>query len=606
MQSRISLCNGTLLRKNLTRFWPVWSLYLVVWLLVMPLNLYTTGQYGRELSDVQSYIFSVGLMGGSVINLLYAIVVAMCLFSPFYGSRSVNTVAALPVRRENYFLTQVTTGLLVALVPNLLILAFSMIVTAATGTPCISECLQWYAIQAMVYVFFYGLSVLCACMVGNLLFLPILYGLLNFSAVVLNYIVTEILSIFVFGLSTSGTELILTPLSPLVELFTKSATKFHQIDDFTNYYTFARWDYVGILAGVGVVLILVSFALFRKRRMESAGDVIAIRPLRPVFKYCFTTGSSIVLGILASIIVFANTRNTSVVGLTACLLVGGFIGYFGAEMMLKKTFRVWGRSWIGFGVFSLCLIAVVAAMELDVTGYERRIPVVDKIQSVSIGTPYDSRDNVTITEAAYVQDITTLHQRIVAEKAELESLEKQSYNDSLYYTSLDIRYILKDGTALSRSYALTYTEVQARDPGSLISQYAAIYNDPYVEELRYTPGNGMTSANISSGYVDGYDSGDWYSANLTTAQAHTLYIDCILPDIREGKLKTQLLNTNMSKTIEGEAEEMYNISIDFSRYVPDPNSDRMKSIGYSLYLSMDSRSEAPRTMAFLQELDLVN
>ena len=39
MQSVKSYFNPTLFRKNLTRFWPIWGVYLFIWLLVLPLYL---------------------------------------------------------------------------------------------------------------------------------------------------------------------------------------------------------------------------------------------------------------------------------------------------------------------------------------------------------------------------------------------------------------------------------------------------------------------------------------------------------------------------------------------------------------------------------------
>ena len=39
MRSGKSFFNATLYKKNLTRFWPVWSLYLVIWMFVLPFDL---------------------------------------------------------------------------------------------------------------------------------------------------------------------------------------------------------------------------------------------------------------------------------------------------------------------------------------------------------------------------------------------------------------------------------------------------------------------------------------------------------------------------------------------------------------------------------------
>ena len=39
MRSVTSFFNPTLYRKNLTRFWPLWAIWTVMWAFVMPLNL---------------------------------------------------------------------------------------------------------------------------------------------------------------------------------------------------------------------------------------------------------------------------------------------------------------------------------------------------------------------------------------------------------------------------------------------------------------------------------------------------------------------------------------------------------------------------------------
>ena len=48
MRSVTSCFNSTLYRKNLSRFWPIWALYSVIWLFALPLNLLTTIQRGQN------------------------------------------------------------------------------------------------------------------------------------------------------------------------------------------------------------------------------------------------------------------------------------------------------------------------------------------------------------------------------------------------------------------------------------------------------------------------------------------------------------------------------------------------------------------------------
>ena len=105
----------TLWKKNMARFWPVWALYGLVWLVALPLNLMTNyrggGNWGGldeganhfanytvlEYAGELSVILSVG----------FAILAAMAVFSYLYQSRSVGMLhesvsATKVVRRRPY------------------------------------------------------------------------------------------------------------------------------------------------------------------------------------------------------------------------------------------------------------------------------------------------------------------------------------------------------------------------------------------------------------------------------------------------------------------------------------------------------------------------
>ena len=46
MRSKTSYFNGALMRKNLTRFWPLWAVYAAAWLLAGPVSRFVTA-FGR-------------------------------------------------------------------------------------------------------------------------------------------------------------------------------------------------------------------------------------------------------------------------------------------------------------------------------------------------------------------------------------------------------------------------------------------------------------------------------------------------------------------------------------------------------------------------------
>ncbi|MBQ8881212.1 MAG: hypothetical protein IJ030_03460, partial [Oscillospiraceae bacterium] len=100
MKSRTSFFNLTAFRKNITRFAPVWALYTVFLLLVLfAISDQESGYMARDV------IMITRLAGMG--NLLYAGVVAMCLFGDLYKTRLCCALHAFPVRREGWLLTNI-------------------------------------------------------------------------------------------------------------------------------------------------------------------------------------------------------------------------------------------------------------------------------------------------------------------------------------------------------------------------------------------------------------------------------------------------------------------------------------------------------------------
>ena len=56
MMSRISSCNATILKKNLTRFWPFMALCAFIGFMLLPMTITDTGYYSvaRQFEDIIS------------------------------------------------------------------------------------------------------------------------------------------------------------------------------------------------------------------------------------------------------------------------------------------------------------------------------------------------------------------------------------------------------------------------------------------------------------------------------------------------------------------------------------------------------------------------
>lgn len=540
MRLKTSFFSGAVYRKNLTRFAPLWILYLVVWLFILPLSILS--QASRQpfaLGDLQHLVYQAGLQYGGPLSLIYAVVLAMALHAWYYSARSVNAMAALPIRREAWCVTNLLSALTFSLVPGLIAALLTWAAAASVGLPGFSIAFQWFSIVSMQFIFYYGLAAFCAAITGHLAALPVLYLLSNFVGVILSSVAAAVFSTFVYGMR-SGSYMSLVRFSPVAYVAQRlsAVAKTTGVGEHAaTSYVFHGWDYLHDMALIGLILLVLAFFLFRYRRMESTGEVIAIRCLRQVLKYSFSIFTALALGVLAAMTFFADYNNPPPLVMVLCMLCGCFIGYFTAEILLKKTFRVFGREWIGFAAVSLCLLAAVGMMEFDVTGFERRVPDVEEVESITLtGTSF--WNSVILTDEAYITDLITLHHSFLDHKEEQEALARQFPKDSsdMDYTQVDLVYQLKDGRILARSYQLYCTEEMWLDGSSLPRQYDGLCRDPQIISLQNTPSFDVTPSSISYASFNIYDpeTDSYGSESMTVPEAYNLYTTCILPDLQEG------------------------------------------------------------------------
>ncbi|MFI3313414.1 MAG: hypothetical protein R3Y62_05955 [Eubacteriales bacterium] len=552
MPSRTSFCNFAIIRKNLTRGWPLWLAYTILWMIVLPLSL-TSHHYDSVVAlRLFGDVLEITSIGGVLINGFYGLFVAGVLFSYQFTSRSINTMAALPIRRETMFGSNLVVGLLVSVVPNLLISLAVVVAGATLEVNLLTVAFQSFCMNTLVYLFCFGMGTISAALVGSALGGLLMYILLNGAAVTLQAALIAILSGIVYGMPNAfrfGTA-DFGQFSPLYKLLESNSidrtyeevTQGGQIYNQLTAVTYTNWNYLYIIAGVGVLMLILAFFLMKYRHMEAAGDFMAVKPLRPVFKYIFAGGCSLVLGYLIAMCLNLDGNFWGVLG---CMAFGGFIGYFLAEIMLKKSFAVWKREWIGFGCFTALLLVMMLGVKFDAYGYEKHIPELEDIASVQYSMDYYDMDMYApITDDGLIYDVVALHQRFIDEK---QDLDNEDWGNHYGWQSITIQYTLENGESLSRYYNLPHSFADYKDKTSLFYQAGVIYNDPIMVMNRVEPSFLNLSADDFVGGeirygMETYDEmtgeqlTDRETLDLSKEQAYALYQSCIIPDLEDGAI----------------------------------------------------------------------
>lgn len=566
MKSGTSFFNAPLFRKTVLRFWPLWFSYAFVLALALPVRL--AGRLGHAVSELDAlrlaqYVPLEFLDGiGKIAAPAIGCAAAMAVYSHLYFQRSASAYGMLPVRREGIFWSLTLAGLLPVLAVNLLAALACLAAGAGQFEVLLPATAAMFAGTSLMVLAYFGIAAFCAQLTGSIIVLPVLFIAVNIAAAVFQGVLYSVLGEFVYGYTARDQGMDLLLFSPLVGMLAHSQYQpvYEQLADGSVRaagYIYTGWAYSAGCAAVGALLLWPSCVLYKRRRLETAGDVVAIGILRPVFRYCAATACALLLAVLLADLLLPNAACMGVAGaliFAGFMLLGGLIGWLAAEMLVQKSFRVFrmGRKWLGFGALWLLLTALLMCGELDVTGYERRVPQADEVVRVELSYAGDS---MTLSSRENVEAVLSLHESIIEGKEQYETAGGQA-NGELGYIPYNIRfsYELEDGGRMQRRY---YVSLDAQDAGLLESVSNTVEGilsrklpsiEPALSTVNYAAVNWVNGA------------GEVESLTLSAAEALELYRDCILPDMSEG-------NIGLVWYCGGELENTYDcrINIDITR-----------------------------------------
>ena len=426
MKSKTSSCNMRIFKKDLTRFAPIWVEYSVLLLIIFYF-------LWSEDGDITArYSWFLGIF--AFVNAIYGFVCAVGLFGYLSNPRECNCVHTFPNRREEYFVVHLVSGLLMALVPNL--------VFCALNIPLAQNGSVLYTFMGMMleFLFFYGLAVFCVFLTGRKFAAATIYALLNWISLLIYWAV----------------DVIYLPLLPGVQLNMDVFFRFCPViqmsfEDLINFNVWHGTDpgqlkaFV-LYAAVGVGLIVSSLFLYRRRKLEYAGDFLAIKSLTPVFIVAISIAFGCALAAFGSIL-FDQTPYL-------LLAFGLLVGYFSGMMLLRRTVRVFRlKNLIGAATVVAVIFGSIFTTAMDPFGRVYHVPETEQIASVEIRQHETYSDVYKTEDPAVIADILQLHSDIL-DYGKLNGI----YRQERYH----VTYRLKNGTTLIRYYWVQSEELLDR------------------------------------------------------------------------------------------------------------------------------------------------
>ena len=553
MQSKTSFFNMTLFRKNLTRFWPLWGGASFLGSL-FPLALLLQLMRGRvdliEPLSVTEMYYSVLCYGVPILSLLYAILCAMLVWSYLYNSRSVGLMHTLPIPRRGVFVTNFLSGMAMMLIPY-----------AIVGTLCVLISLAYGVLEPVGLLvtvlgvlgesfFYFASATLVAFMVGNVFALPAVYFLLHFLAPLLDWLLCLFAGNFIFGLDSyySGVVEFLSPTVYLVERVNVNCTyeevqvvtELTHTDGYITRLTAVTLEnawLIGVYALVGVVFLALAYVLYARRRSESAGDVVAVGWMKPVFRFGLASLAALLGGQALYALFWDSFQSGSyydALPMAVCMLVAGTIGYYAASMLLAKSLRVFRGSWKGLILVAAGCIALCCVLRFDLLGISRRVPEASQVQKVEFYAADNTYKLYPGEDDDLLEQVRSLHKAIVADQDYVRTYEDSDRrylavsDDTMTETYIRFIYTLRNGLKVERRYSIPLTKYRMNQDGTYDRLLDTLVNSDTMKAKRLHAGDDRYAVESGRLYLE--SSGDYLDLNSRESAAilYAVFRDAVL------------------------------------------------------------------------------
>lgn len=451
MKSKASFINRGILRNDFKRYTWIGIVYLLGLLLTIPLKLVMLFSRSEEFkmyytASTYLQVLQLDYLPNLILILIVPVLTGLLLFRYLQANTAADMVHALPIKRETLYNTHIGAGLTLLLVPLIITALVSWAVVAGLGIEFIQgkHILSWLGICLLMNLVFF----LSTVAVGMFTGLTTLQGLLTYILLLvptgLSILLLHNLSMYVHGFPYDLYTINLEKFSPLLRL-PSSGIILLSTGELIFYFLLC------------IALYFIGRYFYQQRKVESAGDAITFAVLRPIFKYSVTFCTMLLLGSC-----FHDTQE-NIIWIYFGYLLGAGLGYFLTEILLEKSIDVfhWQRA-KGLGIYALVIIGLIGLLQVDITGYEKRLPELSQVENVYMDSYFhpliyrNDNNPFKMHQALYkdkdsILNIYNLHREIINYRSE-EKWDNTPWD--INKNRVCLAYQLKDGSYFYRNYTI--------------------------------------------------------------------------------------------------------------------------------------------------------
>lgn len=559
MRYKTSCFNPTLAKHDLKRFWPLPVLIFAFFALVMFPDYYSSMisirsgtveavsyvTNGIEISESAATQFvrlsrnAIYGFGSLVVMvpLFTALASALLVMQHIHGRKQIQFYHGLPLSRRCIYTTSAVTGYLMTLLPMLAAELILMIMAPCMGGEAFPA-LQLMGITIASFTMYYAIAILACVLAGQTFGAVLLYAGMNCFVVALATGGAGIARFLLYGFDEYLLLEVLSEWLTPVWLLLDSASPLYIGEELGIPYGFPLMPFL-IYGLTGLGLLVLGGVLYQIRRAETAGEMISFPFIRGLCKTLVSLMAGLI-GTVAMVALMNSYNDVTFPVVLILVLVLMAIGWIAAEMVIRKTFRVFQKKPM-FQCLSLMvlMLLVLTGAKLDVFGYVNRTPDLTQVSTAEVSL------HGTVVEI-YPADALEFHETVLDNQDELS-------NNTAYYSgyNISLRYYKGEYDILmSRSYYVpldidndimqSFLSITAK-PEYVYKSWFERQDTPLTEELIdtaqiYSHGSYDEASDIWTPYLQGRNMNLMEGQlNLTNEEGMALH-EAIVQDIQEGNL----------------------------------------------------------------------
>ncbi len=396
-------------------------------------NLYENnivGQIGEWIKGITVFSSVIGLLGTFVYNIIN--------LSYMFSKSSSDAFHSVPLTRGELLFSRALSGIFSTLVP-IIALFISLI-----GMSALYACLDIYIVKLLLcFAFvvvstlvFWSLSVMFAVCAGAIFDYILSYIGANLGVLLTAVIVNELLNTYLTGYTNNFP--IFKVFSPVYYCMNTISLFLYEKMTGASIVTFFVISIV-----IAAVFTVISYFLYKNRKAEKAGSAYAYRFIYLICGFIASFCGAYAVGVMFSL------GEVSLASFWIFAAIGAVLTAVAYGAITNRGFKKLKRS-VLLGIVSVATMGILTILFIiDPTGFSRRIPKEENIQSVMLNI--DGVEQVTYTDNNLPVD---LHRRIVKDGL---SQGRGNYGDQ--FASVDLEYTLKNGKTMIRSYTVLKNDI---------------------------------------------------------------------------------------------------------------------------------------------------